>query len=188
MTFGSIFLLALGLSMDAAAVSAARGLATPKVLPKHVLLVAGFFGGFQALMPLLGWLLGSRIGPLIQAWDHWIAFVLLAGIGGKMIWETTQDEEEGETPKDLYGLKVMTLLAIATSVDALAVGITLPMLGAPLGLSLVTIGVTTAVLSALALFAGKRFGAVLGQRLDLVGGLVLIGLGVKILVEHLTSE
>jgi putative Mn2+ efflux pump MntP len=188
MTFGSIFLLALGLSMDAAAVSAARGLATPKLLPKHVLLVAGFFGGFQALMPLVGWLLGSRIGPLIQAWDHWIAFVLLAGLGGKMIWETTKKDEEEEAPKDLYGLRVMVVLAIATSIDALAVGITLPMLGAPLLLSVVTIGVTTAVLSALALFAGRRFGAVLGKRLDLVGGLVLIGLGLKILLEHLTAD
>jgi hypothetical protein len=188
MTFGSIFLLALGLSMDAAAVSAARGLATPNLLPKHVLLVAGFFGGFQAFMPLVGWLLGSSIGPLIQAWDHWIAFVLLAGLGGKTIWETTKKDEEEEAPKDLYGLKVMVVLAIATSIDALAVGITLPMLGAPLLLSVVTIGVTTAVLSALALFAGRRFGAVLGKRLDLVGGLVLIGLGLKILLEHLTAD
>jgi manganese efflux pump family protein len=189
MTFGSIFLLALGLSMDAAAVSAARGLATPKLLPKHVLLVAGFFGGFQGLMPLIGWLLGSRIGPLIQAWDHWIAFALLAGIGGKMIWETTKKDDEAEqAPKDLYGLKVMLVLAVATSIDALAVGITLPMLGAPLLLSVITIGVTTAVLSALALFAGRRFGAVLGKRLDLVGGLVLIGLGLKILLEHLTAD
>ena len=188
MTFGSIFLLALGLSMDAAAVSAARGLATPKLLPKHVLLVAGFFGGFQGLMPLIGWLLGSRIGPLIQAWDHWIAFALLAGIGGKMIWETTKKEAPEEAQQDLYGLKVMLVLAVATSIDALAVGITLPMLGAPLLLSVITIGVTTAVLSALALFAGRRFGAVLGKRLDLVGGLVLIGLGLKILLEHLTAD
>ena len=105
-----------------------------------------------------------------------------------MIWETTKKDEEEEAPKDLYGLKVMLVLAIATSIDALAVGITLPMLGAPLLLSVVTIGVTTAVLSALALFAGRRFGAVLGKRLDLVGGLVLIGLGLKILLEHLTAE
>lgn len=188
MTFGSIFLLALGLSMDAAAVSAARGLATQKLLPKHVLLVAGFFGGFQALMPLLGWLLGSRIGPLIQAWDHWVAFALLAGIGGKMIWETTKKEEAEEAPTDLYGLKVMLVLAIATSIDALAVGITLPMLGAPLLLSVVTIGVTTAVLSALALLIGRRFGALLGRRLDLIGGVLLIGLGLKILVEHLDEH
>jgi putative Mn2+ efflux pump MntP len=190
MSFSAIFLLAVGLAMDATAVSAARGLATPKILPRHVFLVAAFFGGFQALMPLVGWVVGSRIGPLVQAWDHWIAFVLLGAIGGKMLWEARGGPEEKEeaAPKDLFGLKVMFVLAVATSIDALAVGVTLPMLDAPLVLSLVTIGVTTAVLSALGLFAGRRFGALLGKRLDVAGGLVLIGLGVKILVEHLRAE
>jgi putative Mn2+ efflux pump MntP len=187
-SFGAILLLALGLAMDATAVSAARGIAVPAILPKHVFLVAAFFGGFQALMPLLGWLLGSRIGPLVEAWDHWIAFALLGAIGGKMLWEARggEEEKEGEDrTADLFGLKVMFVLAVATSIDALAVGITLPMLNAPFALSLITIGVTTAILSALGLFAGRRFGAVLGKRLDAAGGLVLIGLGVKILVEHL---
>ena len=189
MTFGAIFVLALGLAMDATAVSAARGVATPKILPRHVLLVAAFFGGFQALMPLLGWLVGSRIGTLVQAWDHWIAFVLLGAIGGKMLWEARGGPNEAAAPaKDLYGLKVMLVLAVATSIDALAVGVTLPMLDAPLVLSVVTIGATTAVLSALGLFAGRRFGGLLGKRLDVAGGLVLIGLGVKILVEHLRAE
>lgn len=188
MTFGAILMLAVGLSMDAAAVAAARGLATPKILPKHVFLVAGFFGGFQALMPLIGWAVGSQVGPLVQAWDHWIAFVLLSLIGGKMLWEA-RGEAEAEAPKtDLYGFKVMLVLAVATSIDALAVGVTLPMLNAPLLLSLVTIGVTTAVLSALGLFAGRKFGAVLGKRLDVAGGLVLIGLGLKILAEHLLAD
>ena len=187
-TFSAIFMLALGLAMDATAVSAARGLATPKILPKHVFLVAAFFGGFQALMPLLGWVVGTRVGPLVQAWDHWIAFVLLSLIGGKMLWEARGGEKEKEAaPANLYGMKVMLVLAIATSIDALAVGVTLPMLDAPLLLSVVTIGVTTAVLSALGLFAGRRFGALLGKRLDVAGGLVLIGLGVKILVEHLRA-
>lgn len=189
MSFGAIFLLALGLSMDATAVAAARGLATPKILPKHVALVALFFGGFQALMPLIGWLVGAQVGPLVQKWDHWIAFVLLGAIGGKMLYEAwAGDEDEDDEAKDLYGLKVMFVLAVATSIDALAVGVTLPMLDAPLVLSLVTIGVTTAVLSALGLFAGRKFGAMLGKRLDVAGGLVLIGLGVKILVEHLSGE
>lgn len=189
MSFGAIFFLAVGLAMDAAAVSAARGLATPHILPRHVLLVAGFFGGFQALMPLIGFGVGTRLGPLIQAWDHWIAFVLLGFIGGKMLWESRgRPEKETETKKDLYGFTVMLVLAVATSIDALAVGVTLPMLHAPLLLSVVTIGVTTAVLSALALYAGRRFGALLGKRLDAVGGLVLIALGTKILVEHLRAE
>ncbi|WP_437634784.1 manganese efflux pump MntP [Sorangium sp. So ce854] len=188
MSFGAILLLALGLAMDATAVSAARGLAVPAIRARHVALVAGFFGGFQALMPLIGWLLGARIGPLVQAWDHWIAFGLLGAIGGKMLWEARASAEDDDAaPKDLFALKVMFVLAIATSIDALAIGFTLPMLNAPFALSLVTIGITTAILSAIGLFAGRRFGAMLGKRLDAAGGVVLIGLGVKILVEHLLA-
>jgi putative Mn2+ efflux pump MntP len=186
-SFGSILMLALGLAMDATAVAAARGLAVPRVLPRHVALVSLFFGGFQALMPLIGWLVGSRVGALVSAWDHWIAFGLLGAIGGKMLWEARPgaDADEAKSEGDLFGLKVMFVLAVATSIDALAVGITLPMLGAPLALTLTTIGVTTAVLSAAGLYAGRRFGALLGKRLDAIGGLVLIGLGTKILIEHL---
>jgi putative Mn2+ efflux pump MntP len=190
MTFGALLLLAIGLAMDATAVSAARGLATPKILPRHVALVAVFFGGFQALMPALGWLLGSKLGPLVQAWDHWIAFALLAAIGGKMLWEARageSDEHEETGPSDRFGLKVMFVLAIATSIDSLAAGITLPLLDAPMLLSFATIGITTALLSSLGLFAGRYFGSMLGKRLDVAGGLVLIGLGTKILVEHLTA-
>ena len=186
MKFSAILLLAVGLAMDAMAVAAARGLATPKILPRHVFLVAAFFGGFQALMPLLGWAIGKGLGPLVQAWDHWIAFVLLSGIGAKMLWEARSKNADA-VPVELYGFKVMLVLAVATSIDALIAGVTLPMVDAPLLLSLVTIGVTTAVLSALGLFAGRRFGALLGKRLDVVGGLVLIGLGVKTLVEHLRA-
>jgi putative Mn2+ efflux pump MntP len=175
--------------MDAMAVSAARGLSAPRIQPRHVLLVALFFGGFQALMPLIGWVVGSWIGPIVQAWDHWIAFVLLGAIGGKMLWEArgTKDDEP-RADQDLFGIQVMFVLAVATSIDALAAGVTLPMLKAPLLLSLITIGVTTAVLSALGLFVGRRFGAALGQRLDVLGGLVLIGLGTKILIEHLAAS
>ncbi len=190
MTFASILALSLGLAMDATAVAAAKGIATKKILPRQVLIVAGFFGGFQALMPLLGYFLGTRIGPLVQAWDHWIAFVLLAAIGGKIIWEAAHDDEADDEKKeeDPFAPKVMLVLAVATSIDALAVGVTLPMLDAPLMLSLVTIGVTTAILSALGLFAGRRFGSLLGKRLDLLGGVVLVGLGCKILYEGLTGS
>jgi putative Mn2+ efflux pump MntP len=188
-TFGAIVLLSVGLAMDATAVSAARGLAVPAIRPRHVLLVAGFFGGFQALMPIIGWGLGARLGPLVQAWDHWIAFVLLSFIGGKMLWEArAAGEGDGDAAVDRFALRSMLLLAIATSIDALAVGITLPMLNAPFLLSIATIGVVSALLSAVGLFAGRRFGAMLGKRLDVAGGLVLIGLGLKILVEHLRSS
>jgi len=189
-SFGAIVLLALGLAMDATAVAAARGLAVPQIRARHVLLVAGFFGGFQALMPVIGWLLGARIGPLVQAWDHWIAFVLLTFIGGKMLWEARAagEEESDASSVDHFALRSMLVLAIATSIDALAVGITLPMLDAPLLLSVVTIGVVTAILSVVGLFAGRRFGAMLGKRLDMAGGVVLIGLAFKILFEHLGSS
>lgn len=187
MSFASILLLAVGLAMDATAVSAARGLAVQRVRPRDVLLVATLFGGFQALMPLLGWLLGSRLGPLVQAWDHWIAFVLLGAIGGRMLWEARGAPEASSEPRDPFGLRVMLVLSVATSIDAFAVGITLPMLDAPLALSLATIGVTTAALSAVGVLAGRRFGTLLGRRLDVLGGLVLIGLGTRILVEHLAG-
>ena len=167
------------------AVSAARGLATPRVLPRHIVLVAALFGGFQALMPLLGWIVGQRLGPMVQAWDHWIAFTLLAAIGGKMIGEAREHREDVSKEHDRFGLKVMLILAVGTSIDALAAGITLPMLNAPLLLSVATIGLTTAALSVGGLFGGQRFGARLGTRLDVAGGLVLIALGVKTLVDHL---
>lgn len=187
MKFGGILFLSVGLAMDAMAVAAARGLATPKLLPRHVLLVSLFFGGFQAAMPLLGWAIGASVGPMVQAWDHWIAFVLLSAIGGKMLWEA-RGESDALPKGELYGLKVMLVLAIATSIDALIAGVTLPMMNAPLLLTITTIGVTTALLSALGLFAGRKFGSLLGKRLDVVGGVVLIGLGVKTLVEHLRAQ
>ncbi len=188
MSFGALLLLALGLAMDATAVSAAQGLALPRVLPRHALLVGAWFGGFQAGMPLLGWLVGKRVGPLVQAWDHWIAFVLLGAIGGKMLWESrdsTRKDAQAPSGVDPFGTRTMLGLALATSVDALAVGVTLPMLDAPLVLAVVTIGVTTALSSVLGLLVGRRFGALFGRRVDAFGGLVLVGLGTKILVEHL---
>jgi putative Mn2+ efflux pump MntP len=188
MSFGAILLLSVGLAMDATAVSAARGIAAPRVRAQHVLLVASLFGVFQALMPLLGYLLGSQLGPYVERFDHWIAFVLLVGIGAKMLYEARSDDgEESSSPSDVFQLQVLLVLALATSVDALAAGITLPMLGAPLALSLVTIGVTTALLSGAGLLVGRRFGASLGKRLDVAGGLVLIGLGTKILIQHLSA-
>lgn len=186
MTFGAIVLLAFGLAMDAAAVSAARGVALPAVRARHVAMVAGFFGGFQALMPVLGWAVGSRVGSYVAAWDHWIAFGLLSAIGGKMLWEARGGGED-EVADDPWRLSVMLALAVATSIDALAVGFTLPMLGAPFALTIATIGVVTAGASAAALLVGRRFGALLGRRLDAVGGVVLIALGTKILIEHLSS-
>lgn len=176
--------------MDAAAVSASCGIAAPTLRARNFVTVALYFGGFQALMPLLGFALGSQIGSAVAAWDHWIAFVLLGGIGAKMIYEATRTHAEEVGPRserDIFGTRVMAMLAIATSIDAFAVGVTLPMLNAPLGLSLVTIGITTAALSALGLQVGRMFGARVGRRLDAFGGVVLVLFGTKILIEHLSS-
>jgi putative Mn2+ efflux pump MntP len=190
MRFGTILAVAVGLAMDATAVAAARGLACERVRVRDVAMVAALFGGAQALMPLAGWLIGREVGPLVEAWDHWIAFVLLGGIGGKMLLEARSKNDDAASPAETnpFGLRIMLVLAVATSIDALAVGITLPMLDAPFALSLTTIGVTTACLSAAGLFAGRRFGATLGHRLDAFGGIVLIGMGTKILIEHLSAS
>ena len=189
MGFGAILALSVGLAMDATAVSAARGIAVPSVRPRHVALVAIFFGGFQALMPVIGWLVGSRIGPLVEAWDHWIAFVLLAAIGAKMLWESRDPKAASgyRSENDLFGLRVMLALAVATSIDALAVGITLPMLDAPFALSIATIGVTTPSSASRGSCSDAGPARCSGGGWTCFGGLLLIGIGVKILVEHLRA-
>jgi len=185
----TILTLSVGLAMDATAVSAARGCAAASLRVRDVLRVALFFGGFQALMPGIGWLLGDSMGSAVGAWDHWIAFGLLGAIGGKMLWEARGAAEPAAPAQgsgvDLFATRGLLLLAVATSIDALAAGITLPLLDAPLLFSLASIGVITAVLSALGLLVGRRFGSLLGRRLDAFGGLVLVALGTKILCEHL---
>jgi putative Mn2+ efflux pump MntP len=184
-----LLLLALGLAMDAAAVSAARGLAVGVIRPRYLLLVAVFFGGAQALMPLLGFLLGQQIGPLIAAMHHWVAFGLLVFLGGRMIKESFDDDDDDDeaVAADAFALPTMAALAVATSIDAFAVGVVLPALGASLLLAVVVIGVVTALLSMLGLALGARLGRHLGSRLDLLGGIVLIGLGVRFLVEELSG-
>jgi putative Mn2+ efflux pump MntP len=176
-SFASIVALALGLAMDATA----AGVAAPVLRARHFAIVAVYFGGFQALMPLLGWLLAAWIGSAVAAWDHWLAFVLLGGIGAKMIYGAWRGAGAGarEAPeRDMFGARVMLGLAVATSIDAFAAGITLPMFEVPIAISLATIGVTTAAASALGLAVGRRLGDRLGRGLDALGGAVLIGLGV----------
>ena len=186
-TLVTVLLLSLAVSADAAAVAAARGLAVPRLAPRHFISVALWFGLAQAGMALLGSLLGQRFGSVVEAYDHWIAFGLLSALGLKMLHEAlSAEQDEAEAPSsDPFSARSMALLALATSIDAMAVGVTLPLLGAPLVLSLISIGVVTAAMSALGLYAGRRFGAALGKRVDALGGLILIGLGVKILIEHL---
>ena len=188
MSLASLLALAFGLAMDATAVAAATGLAAPALRLRHYAAVGLLFGGFQAGMPVLGWLLGRTVGPSLAAWDHWIAFALLGGIGAKMLIEARRGGGEaapGDRARDPFAPMLLVALAVATSIDALAVGVTLPMLGAELLPAVTAIGLTTATLSAAGLALGHRVGARLGSGLEVVGGLVLIGLGAKILVEHL---
>lgn len=192
MGFIDIVLLAVGLSMDTMAVAAVRGLAAKSIRWQQALRVALVFGGVQGLFPLAGYLVGTKLGPVVQAWDHWIAFVLLSGIGAKMLWEARgsgddeqKDEDKLEAAQNAFDLRLLVVLAVATSIDALPVGVTLPMMRAPIATTLLTIFVTTASLSAIGVYLGARFGAALGRRLDAFGGVVLIALGLKILLARL---
>ena len=182
MTFTELFLLAVGLAMDAFAVSVCKGLALSRVDMKKALAAGLWFGGFQALMPLLGYLLGSRFASYIADFDHWIAFVLLALIGGNMIRESFGDEEEADAS---FGLRAMLPLALATSIDALAVGLTFAFLSVRVLPAVTLIGVVTLVISTAGVKLGNLFGARFRGKAEFAGGLILILLGVKILLEHL---
>ena len=178
-----LFILAVGLSMDAFAVSVCKGLAMKRINWKKMLIVGLWFGGFQALMPIVGYLLGAQFSDRITSIDHWIAFVLLAAIGANMIKEAlSKDEEKCD---DSLGFRTMLVLAIATSIDALAVGVTFAFLNVNLGFAVTFIGVTTFVISAVGVKVGNVFGARYKSKAELAGGIILILLGFKILLEHL---
>ena len=182
MTFTELFLLAVGLAMDAFAVSVCKGLALPRIDMKKALAAGLWFGGFQALMPLLGFLLGSRFASYIADFDHWIAFVLLALIGGNMIRESFGDEEEADAS---FGLRAMLPLALATSIDALAVGLTFAFLSVRVLPAVTLIGVVTLIISMIGVKLGNLFGARFRGKAEFAGGLILILLGIKILLQHL---
>lgn len=177
-----LFLIAVGLSMDAFAVAICKGLSVKKVTLKHGLIAGLYFGGFQAGMPLLGYLLGSSFAKYIEAFDHWVAFVLLGVIGFNMIRESREKEEELNAS---FGVKAMLPMAVATSIDALAVGISFSFMRVQIGWAVVFIGVTTFLLSAVGVKIGNHFGAKYKSKAELFGGIVLILLGIKILLEHL---
>ena len=178
-----LFLIAVGLSMDAFAVSVCKGLAMPKCTFKKAAIVGLWFGGFQALMPAIGYILGAQFQEAIASIDHWIAFVLLALIGGNMIHEALDnDEEEADASLDV---KTMFLLAVATSIDALAIGITFAFLQVRLAPSVTVIGCITFGFTIAGVFIGNVFGSKIKDKATLIGGLILIGIGVKILLEHL---
>ena len=187
MTLLEIFLIGIGLSMDAFAVAICKGLAMPnKVDKKGALLIALYFGVFQAVMPALGWLLGSQFARYVTRLAPWIAFVLLAWIGGNMIRESLSKEEREEEETGSVSHKDLLVLAVATSIDALAVGVTFSVLelAVSIAVAVILIGCTTFVISLAGVYVGNVFGAKYKSKAEFVGGAILILIGVKILLEH----
>jgi putative Mn2+ efflux pump MntP len=173
--------------MDAFAVAIGAGLQLCQVTNRQKFRLAWHFGLFQAFMPVLGWLAGLTLVQYIEPVDHWIAFGLLAVIGGKMIYEALKHPEQEVDRCDPTKGWSLVLLSVATSIDALAVGLSLAVLGVDIWFPAIVIGIVAGVLTIVGLELGTRFGALLGRRMEVVGGLILIGIGVKILVEHLTA-
>ncbi len=195
MQMWELFVIAVGLSMDAFAVAICKGLSVPKVKPVHALVTGLWFGGFQGLMPLIGYLLGTSFADMITSVDHWVAFVLLAIIGGNMIRESLSKEEDaeeggcdcgcGEKKNDGFGVKSMFPMAVATSIDALAVGVSFAFLSVKIGPAITFIGVITFMLSAVGVVVGNVFGSRFKSKAEMAGGIVLVLMGIKILLEHL---
>ena len=179
-----LFLIAVGLSMDAFAVSVCKGLSARQLKPKHYLIIGAWFGGFQALMPSVGYLLGSTFEKYITKYDHWVAFVLLAFIGGNMLKEGFS--KDSETTDASFGAAAMAVLAVATSIDALAVGITFALLpNVNIIAAVCFIGAVTFIISGAGLKVGNVFGLKYKNKAEIAGGIILILIGVKILLEHL---
>ena len=188
MTFIELFLIGVGLSMDAFAAAICQGLSMTRIKWGHALTVGLYFGGFQALMPFTGWMLGSQFADRIQQYDHWIAFILLVLIGGNMIREALSGDEEdaAQAETDLrLDHKKLFLMAIATSIDALAIGVTFAFLETAILPAIGIIGCTTFCISVAGVAVGCWFGARYKQRAEITGGVILVLLGIKILLEHL---
>ena len=180
----TIILIAVGLAMDAFAVSVVSGSFYKQLQIIHALRMALFFGGFQALMPLIGSLAGLSAKDYIVDYDHWVAFGILGAVGGKMIYESfkIKSVEDNYDPANII---VLLILSVATSIDALAIGLTLSLIARSIIVAVIIIGLITFVLSYLGVLVGKRFGHFFENKIEILGGLILIGLGVKILIEHL---
>lgn len=182
MTFAELIIIAIGVSMDAFAVSVSKGLSAPDLRLRNALSSALWFGGFQALMPVIGYYVGVSFADFVTSVDHWIAFVLLGIIGGNMIRESFEKDEEKVKPD--FSVKSMFPLAIATSIDALAIGVSFAFLKVNIWSSVLLIGLTTAVFSAAGVYIGKFFGSRYKSKAEFTGGFILIAMGLKILLEH----
>ena len=179
----TIIVIAVGLAMDAFAVSIVSGSVYQQLHVRHALRMAVFFGSFQAIMPLIGSLAGMSVKDYIADYDHWVAFGLLAAVGGKMIYESFKIES-AEKNFDPSNVLVLLVLALATSIDALAIGITLSLIVSSIAIAVIIIGLVTFALSYLGVCIGKKFGHFFENKIEALGGLILIGLGIKILFEH----
>ena len=184
MHLSTIIVIAVGLAMDAFVVSIVSGGAYKQLRVRYALRLAIFFGGFQAFMPIIGYLAGLSIREYIQDYDHWIAFGILSAVGGKMIYESLKIEsvEKNMDPSNIF---VLLALSVATSIDALAIGITLSLITSYIIIAVLIIGLVTFVLSYLGIIIGKKFGHFFENKIEALGGIILIGLGLKILFQHL---
>lgn len=183
MGFIELLLIAVGLAMDAFAVSVGKGLTLGRVTLRHSLIAGVWFGGFQALMPIIGYLLAQSFSNIVVSVDHWIAFGLLTFIGLNMIREAIWGDEEGQNSD--FGFKAMFLMAVATSIDAMAVGVSMAFIPANIWVAALVIGVVTLVLSSFGVLLGARFGTRIGTKSGILGGVILVAIGAKILLEHL---
>ncbi len=188
MSFTELIFLGAALAMDAFAVAVCKGMIMQKPKVGNAAVIALFFGGFQALMPFIGWLLGKQFESAIKAFDHWIAFILLLILGGKMIYDAVRKDEESEKYKDTIDIKELFLLAVATSIDALAVGITLAFLSVSVPETVSVIGITTFIITFCGVYIGAKTGELLKDKAQIAGGAVLIIIGIKILIEHITTS
>jgi putative Mn2+ efflux pump MntP len=176
-------LVALGLALDSFSVSVTNGLASSRFESRRALTTGAFFGLFQALMPLVGWLAGVHLTGLISGFDHWIAFLLLTAIGCRLILDAVRNDAKSSAGS--WGLRALLTLSIATSIDALAVGLTLSVLQLPLAATVIVVGIVTFSLSVLGVYLGGKIRRLVSHRVGILGGLILIALGMKILVDHL---
>ncbi len=187
MTILDLLVTAIALSMDAFAVAVGKGLSVGRIRPKHWLITGAYFGGFQALMPLIGFALASTFARYIQRFDHWIAFLLMGLIGFNMLREAFDGDGE-DSLNDSFSFRTMLPLAIATSIDALAAGVSFAVTGANIWFAILFIGITTFLFSAVGVKIGNVFGTKYKSKAEAVGGLILILMGLKVLIEHLCGK
>jgi putative Mn2+ efflux pump MntP len=183
----SLIAVACALAMDAFAVAIVSGLALNPLTVRHVFRLAFHFGLFQALMPVIGWAAGTAVYGYISAADHWVAFGLLAFVGGRMIWGALHEDREKRTLNDPTSGWTLVLLSIATSIDALAVGLSLAMIGSAIIIPAIMIGLTAAAFTVTGMLLGSRIGSLWGRRVEALAGIILVAIGTKIVIEHLSA-